>query len=211
MRRRLLLLAAPLSLAGCGSLLPTQKYIPRTIWPLQPPPPAVNAANTAGPVLLIRAISPAPGLESRGLQSLAQNGSLTVDYYNLWAVPPAEALTQGLIVWAQASGVFSAVVTPGTRLTPGLIVEGELSKLLFDQPTGRACAQMTLLIIKPSSTLAGFAQPLAQTRLIAYAPAAGTSPQAQAAAQSAAMANLLAQAVEQLERYAGQSAGSGSQ
>lgn len=209
MRRRALLLTTPLGLAGCGSLLPTQKYIPRTIWPLQPPPPTINAANPTGPVLLIRAINPAPGLESRGLQSLTENGNLTVDYYNLWAVPPAEALTQGLIIWAQASGVFSAVVTPGTRLTPGLIVEGEFSKLLVDLQAGRACAQMTLLIIKPSSTLAGFAQPLAQIRLIAYAPVTGTGPRAQAVAQSAAMADLLAQAIDQLERYAGQSTWSG--
>ncbi len=203
MPHRRLLLAAPLALAACGSLLPRQQYIPRTIWPLQPPPPGTNAAPGAGPVLLVRALAAAPGLDQRGLQSLAADGSLNVDYYNLWAVPPADALTQSLITWAQASGLFSAVVTPGSRLTPGLIIEGELTQLLADLPAGVARAQMSLLIIKPSGAAGGFAQPLAQLSLSASAPIEGSGPAAQEAAQSAAAASLLAQAMAQLSRFAG--------
>lgn len=203
MRRRILLLAAPLGLTGCGSLLPKQPYTPRTIWPLQPPPPATTrAANPTGPILLVRAINPAPGLEQRGLQSLDKNGSLSVDYYNLWAVTPAAAVTQGVISWAEASGDFSAVITPGSRLTPNLIVEGELSELLFDQATNQAQARMTLLIIKPAAAIAGFAQPLAQAKLNASAPAQGQGPAAQAQAQVEAVAGLLTQALALLRRYA---------
>lgn len=201
MRRRFLLLSAPLSLAGCGSLLPAQKYIPRTSWPLQPQPPSYTPARANGPVLLVRAISPAPGLEQRGLQCLTQSGSLKTDYYNLWAVPPAEALTQGLINWAQASGHFSAVITPGSRLTPDLIIEGELSELLVDLATNQARAQMTLLIIKPALNVAGFAQPLMQAQLTATALVQGSTPGAQAAAQSEAVANLLTQVVVLLDRF----------
>lgn len=158
--------------------------------------------NPHGSILLVRAMNPAPGLEQRGLQSLDKNGSLHIDYYNLWAVPPAAALTQGLISWAQASGDFAAVITPGSRLTPTLIIEGTFSELLFDQASHQAQAQMTLLIIKPAATIAGFAEPLAQTRLSATAPAQGDSPAAQAQAQSAAMAGLLTQAMALLNRYA---------
>lgn len=201
MRRRLLLLAAPLGLSGCGSLLPAQKYIPRTIWPLQPQPPTVKTAPPGAPVLLVRAINPAPGLEQRGLQSLTQNGNLVVDYYNLWAVPPAEALTQGLINWAQASGDFAAVIPPGSRLTPDLIVEGDLSELLFDLATNQAQARMTLLVIKPALNLAGNTQPLIQANLTATAPAQSKSPEAQAEAESKAVANLLTQAITLLGRY----------
>ncbi len=197
-----LLLAAPLGLASCGSLLPAQKYIPRTIWPLQPPPPAATDAAGKGPVLLVRTITAAPGLEARGLQSLAADGSLNVDYYNLWAVPPAEALTQNLIAWAQSSGLFSAVVTPGTRLTPGLIIEGELTQLLVDLPANTARAQMSLLVIKSSGSIGGFAQPLAQVSLTANEPLQGSGPAAQAAAQTKAVAGLLSQAVAQLARFA---------
>lgn len=202
MRRRLLLLAAPLGLSGCGSLLPTQKYIPRTVWPLQPQPTTTKIAPPGAPVLLVRAITPAPGLEQRGLQSLTSNGNLVVDYYNLWAVPPAESLTQGLVDWAQASGNFAAVITPGSRLNPDLIVEGDLSELLVNQTTNQAQAQMTLLIIKPTLSAAGSSQPLAQTKLTATAPVRANTPEAQAEAQSAAIASLLAQATALLGRYA---------
>src|SRR5271165_5481868 len=128
MPRRRYILAAPLALAGCASLLPAQKYTPRISWPLQPPSPAMAAPAAGGPVLMIRPIAAAPGLDARGLQSLAANGSLKLDYYNLWAVPPADAVTQALLDWSQASGTFSAVVTPGSRLSPALIVEGELTE-----------------------------------------------------------------------------------
>lgn len=201
MKRRLLLLSAPLSLAGCGSLLPAQQYIPRTSWPLQPQPPAYKTPQANDPVLLVRAITPAPGLEQRGLQCLTKSGNLTTEYYNLWAVPPAEALTQGLISWAQASGDFSAVITPGSRLNPDLIIEGELSELLVDLATNQARAQMTLLIIKPALNLTGFAQPLAQVQLTATALVQNNSPGAQAASQSEAVANLLTQAMAILQRF----------
>lgn len=198
MPHRRVVLVAPLGLAACSSLLPQQKYVARTIWPLQPAPPAAEGARAGGPVLLVRAMSAGPGLDQRGLQSLAADGSLTVDYYNLWAVPPADALTQGLVTWAQASGLFSAVVTAGSRLTPDLILEGELTQLLADPSANVARAQMSLLIIKASGALGGFAQPLAQLSLAAAAPLAGNGTAAREAAQNQAMAGLLTQAMAQL-------------
>ncbi|MGE4480529.1 ABC-type transport auxiliary lipoprotein family protein [Acidocella sp.] len=199
---RRFILAAPLGLVACSSLLPRQKYVPRTIWPLQPPPSGNGATMSTGPVLLVRGITAGPGLERRGLQSLLTGGDLKIDYYNLWAVPPADAVTQGLVSWAQASGLFSAVVTPGTRLTPGLIVEGELTELLTDIPARQARAAMSLLVIKPAGNLGGFAQPLGQVKLTAAQPVHGTGAAAQAAAQTQAVASLLAQAMARLAGYA---------
>ncbi|MGP8026293.1 MAG: ABC-type transport auxiliary lipoprotein family protein [Acidocella sp.] len=202
MPRRRIVLAAPLALAACASLLPAQKYTPRANWPLQPAPPAAVANAGTGPVLMIRPIAAAPGLEARGLQSLAADGSLDVDYYNLWAVPPADAVTQALLDWSQASGAFSAVVTPGSRLQPDLIVEGELTELLADPSRGEARAALTLVFIKPSGTLTGTALPVAQAMLKATAPLQGNDPAAMAAAQNNALSGLLTQAMAQLERAA---------
>jgi len=200
MPRRRIILAAPLALGACTSLLPAQKYEPRTNWPLQPAPPAPAASAGNGPVLMIRPIAAAPGLDSRGLQSLAADGSLKVDYYNLWAVAPADAVTQALLDWSQASGVFSAVVIPGSRVQPDLIVEGELTELLADPGRREARAALTLVFIKPAGTLAGTALPVAQTRLQATAPLQGDDPAAMAAAQNNALSGLLTQAMTQLER-----------
>jgi len=209
MPRRRFVLAAPLALAACTSLLPAQKYTPRVNWPLQPAPPAAAANAGNGPVLMIRPIAAAPGLDSRGLQSLAADGSLDVNYYNLWAVPPADAVTQALLDWSQASGAFSAVVTPGSRLQPALIVEGELTELLADPGRGEARAALTLVFIKPAGTLAGTALPVAQTRLQATAPLQGDDPAAMAAAQNNALAGVLTQAMVLLERAARDSAVAG--
>jgi cholesterol transport system auxiliary component len=194
MKRRVLLLA-PLALSACGGLLPTQKYIPRVNWPLDPAPPAQLPANPSGPVLMVRTLSAAPGLDQLGLQSLAPDGSLVVDAYNLWAADPAAAATQALINWLQASGAFSAVVSPGSRLTPDFIVEGELTELLADPAAGRARAVVTLVVIKPAGSVTGAALPIAQRRITGTAPLAGGTPAAQAAAQNAALADALARAV----------------
>ncbi|HUM07574.1 MAG TPA: ABC-type transport auxiliary lipoprotein family protein [Acidocella sp.] len=209
MPRRRIVLAAPLALAACTSLLPAQKYTPRVNWPLQPAPPAAAANAGNGPVLMIRPIAPAPGLDSRGLQSLAGDGSLKVDYYNLWAVPPADAVTQALVDWSQASGAFFAVVTPGSRLQPALIVEGELTELLADPGRGEAHAALTLVLIKPAGALTGTALPVTQARLQATAPLQGEDPTAMAAAQNNALSGVLAQAMVLLERAARDSAVAG--
>ena len=202
MNRRLILLA-PLALAGCGPLLPQQKYIPRVNWPLAPQPPVQNADNPAGPVLLVRAIAAAPGLGQQGLQVLQSDGSLTVDYYNLWAVSPADAVTQALLAWAQASGDFSAVISPGSRLNPAFILEGELTELLADTATGQARCVVTLVLMRNSPGLGAGAVPLAQVRLVGSAPLQGNTPAAQVQAQRAALASVLSQAVALLSRYTG--------
>jgi cholesterol transport system auxiliary component len=201
MKRRMVLLA-PLALGACSPLLPVQKYVPRVNWPLDPAPPAENAANPAGAVLLVRDIQAGPGLDQQGVQSLKADGSLNVDYYNLWAVNPADAVTQALLTWAQASGDFAAVVSPGSRLTAGLILEGELTELVADTNAGQARAVLTLVVIKNSGSVAAAALPLAQERITGTAPLQGTTPAAQVAAQSAALADALGQAVALVTRYA---------
>lgn len=201
MRRRFIL-AAPVALSACGSLLPAQKYTPRVNWDLAPPPPAFPPHTGTGPVLLIRPVAAAPGLEARGLRSLNADGSLKLDYYNLWAVPPADAVTQALVNWAQASGMFSAVVTPGTRLDAGLILEGELTELIAVPGQNEARAALTLAVIKPAGGLTGTALPLTQVLLRASAKLRGTDAAAAAAAENDAVASLLGQAMDLLTRFA---------
>jgi len=201
MNRRLVLFA-PLALTACGSLLPQQTYVPRINWPLAPEPPAQNAPNPAGPVLLLRDITAAPGMDQQGVQILQPNGSLNIDYYNLWAVSPADAATQSLLTWLQASGDFSAVVSPGSRLTASLILEGELTELLADLSTNQATAVLTLVVIKNSDSISAASLPLAQQRITGTAPLTGNTPAAEVAAQRAALANALSQAVTLVTRFA---------
>lgn len=201
MNRRLILLA-PLALSACGSLLPRQRYIPRINWPLNPPPSVALPSPAAGPVLLVRDLIAAPGFDQQGIQALQPDGSITVDYYNLWAAPPAQATTQALQTWCLASGAFSAVVSPGSRLTPNLILEGALTELVADLGTNQARATLTLVVIRPSAGLGATALPLDQARLTGTEPLASQSIADQVAAQRTALADVLGQAVTLVRRYA---------
>ncbi|MDR3521322.1 MAG: ABC-type transport auxiliary lipoprotein family protein [Acidocella sp.] len=201
MQRRLIL-TAPLWLAGCGSLLPAQKYVPQVNWPLQPAPPANNPPNPHGPILLVRDLAAGPGLNQQGLQTLQPDGSLDIAYYNRWAVEPADAATAALTAWAEASGAFSAVVNTGTRLTAQLIVEGEFTEFVADPAAGQARAVLTLVVIANNPGLTAKPHPLAQQRITGTAPLHSNDAAAEVAALQAALANALVQAVSLVVRFA---------
>jgi cholesterol transport system auxiliary component len=188
--RRLVFLA-PLALAGCGSLLGPQKYVARTDWPLAPPPPASGGGKGKG-VVLVRDFLAGPTLGGRGLLTLEPDGGLHTGYYNRWAVPPAQAVTASLIAWLQASGAFAAVVASGSALSETLAVEGTLDTLMADLTSNTARAALTMVVAKPHGI---GERPVLQRLITASAPLSGRTGPALVAAQRAALANVLGQAV----------------
>ena len=146
MRRRALLgagLAAPL--AGCG--LSERPYTERRQWPLVVRRPAILPPAEQGKVLLVRNIAAAPGLGVRGLQSLQPDGSLAIDFYEEWAVPPAESVESDLRQGLAEAGLFRAVVAPGSRLTADLVLEGTLTAFLADPAAGTARATLSVVLL----------------------------------------------------------------
>jgi cholesterol transport system auxiliary component len=139
-------LAGAAALAGC-SVLPQQPYLQRRDWPLLARRPAALPPRTKGPVLLVRGVQAAPGLESRGLQWKLPDGSLHVDYYEQWAVPPAQAVEDALRLWLADAGLFAAVVAPGSQLPADLTLEGELTEFLGDPQAGVARAALALVLL----------------------------------------------------------------
>src|SRR5205823_13414740 len=111
------------ALAGCG--LSERPYLKKRQWPLIVRRPRTEPPRRQGRVLLIRAIRAGPGLEARGLQSLQPDGSIKVDFYEEWAVPPAQAVEDNLRQWLAASGLFAAVLAPGSQLPADLVMEGD--------------------------------------------------------------------------------------
>lgn len=194
--RRRLLLAAPLALAGCGTILSKQAYTPRTDWPLAPEPDIGARGKPSRRVVQVQGIMAGPTLTERGLITLQPDGSIHRGYYNLWATAPADATTAALIAWLQASGDFAAVVGDGTSLQPDLIISGTLDTLLADPAKGVARAALTLVIAKPVGISA---RPLEQKRFIGTTPLSGQSSADLAAAQIRALASVLRQAVTLVE------------
>ena len=145
MRRRWVLAGAA-ALAGC-SLLPHKPSVQRRDWPLDVRREPAAPPNPRGRVLLVRTVRAGPGLEVRGLQWLQRDGSVHVDFYEQWAVPPAQAVEDDLLQWLADSGLFSAVVAPGSRLNADFVLEGELDVFIADLNAGVARVALALVLL----------------------------------------------------------------
>ena len=188
MRRRWLL-AAPAALGGC-SILPARPYLEKRSWPLDVRRPVTLPPRPGGKALLVRTLRAAPGLEARGLQIVQGDGSIRTDFYEEWSVPPADAVEDALRRWLAASGLFSAVLAPGSRARADLALEGELQSLLALPAQGSSVAALGLVLInlQPAPI-----RVLLQADATAAAPLSGTTPPDIAAAGRDAVARLMAQ------------------
>lgn len=157
MNRRLLL-GLPLLGAGC-SVLPDRPFIESQRFALEPRRAGPPGARTRH-ALLLRTMRTAPGLEHRGLRRLRADGSVEVAPYEEWLAPPADLAELALRQWLVASGRFTAVTAPGSRLTTSLILETELLILQIEGGVART-ALAALLLTQGSG--AGEARPLGQT------------------------------------------------
>ena len=145
MRRRMVLLGLA-GLGGC-SLLPSSNYVQRRDWPLDVQRASARPARLRGKVLLVREIRAGPGLDVRGLQWQERDGSVHVDFYEQWAVPPAQAIEDDLRQWLAGSGLFSAVVAPGSRLEANYVLEGELQTFIADPNAGVARVSVAFVLL----------------------------------------------------------------
>ena len=144
------LLGGVLALAGC-SVMPAAPYIEKRDWPLTATRPTTRPPTPSGPVLLVRSLRAAPGLDSRRLRVLGADGSTSVNFYEQWSAPPPLLVEDALRRWLADSGVFAAVLAPGSRLSPDLVLEGELTALWFDQRRGMVRVAIAGLLLAPAA------------------------------------------------------------
>lgn len=188
MRRRWLLTGG-VAIGGC-SLLPQQPYVQRREWPLDVRRAQSLPPRPRGPGPLVRSIRASPGLDVRGVQWLLKDGSVHVDYYEQWAVPPAEAVEDDVRQWLADTGLFSAVLAPGSRLNADLVLEGELDVLVADLNAGVARAAVALVLLDQRK---GQTKVLLQKTERAEVKLAGTDPPAIVDALKAALVEVLRQ------------------
>jgi len=187
MKRRLMI-ALPLSAAGC-SVLPDRPFIESQRFVLDPRRPGPPAGRPRHAILL-RTMRAAPGLEQRGLRRVRANGRLEVAPFEEWLAPPAELAEQALRQWLVASGRFTAVTAPGSRLETYLILEAELVELQIG-PDG-ARATMAVLLLTQTAGL-GDPRPRGPARLEAMISLpSGPDGGAQAFAMQEALSRVLA-------------------
>jgi cholesterol transport system auxiliary component len=188
MKRRALLGGAAATLAGC-SVLPERPYQERRQWPLDVRRPTSAVAAPHAPVLLLRALRAGPGLDTRGLRTRLADGAERIDNWEEWAVPPPQGVEECLRQWLAASGLFSAVVMPGSQAIAEFVLEGELVAFVGDQPAGVARVGLSLVLLRPTGT--GRYLPVLQRGLTGQAPLTATGGPALAASMQAALAALL--------------------
>jgi len=186
MRRRFLL-ALPLVLGGCSVI---QTSVERRQWPLLVPRPQSLPPRARDPVLQVRSLVAGSGLEMRGLHALQPDGSMNVNFYEEWAAPAADSVTEALRLWLSNSGKFAAVVGTGTGVQADLELSGTLAAL-WSVPAshvGRAGVVVTLLDQRPATPKVIF-----QRSFTADAPLPGETIPDAVAAQVAALAEVFRQ------------------
>ena len=85
--------------------------------------------RSAGRCCCFAAFAPRRGWTIAGSASLGGGGQVDTEFYNEWAAPPVELVEEAMRQWLAASGLFAAVVSPGSRLRAGLVLEAELLRL----------------------------------------------------------------------------------
>jgi len=113
-----------------------------------------------------------------------------VDFYEQWAVPPAQAAEDDLRQWLADAGLFRAVVAPGSRLNADYVLEGELDAFVaeLNANVGRAALALVLLDQRQGS-----AKVLLQRTIAAEARLSGTEAPAIAEAMKTALTEVLRQ------------------
>jgi cholesterol transport system auxiliary component len=185
-------------LAGC-SVLPGRPYQESQRFALAPQMPPPRPPARRGPVLLLRTLRAAPGLNARGLRIIGPGNEVTTEYWSEWVAPPADLVEEAMRRWLTASGRFSAVTSPGSRLPADLVLEAELTKLQAEPAAGLARAGLAALLLaeggRPSRVLG-------QVQVEGAAPLAGGRQDAArvvAADAAAAMTAAVGDALGQLE------------
>lgn len=201
---RRMMIGGTLLLGGCNTILQRPPAVQIVSWPLNVQRPRTLRSRRHGKVLLVGDIGAAPGLDQQGLQWLLPDGSVHVDFYNQWAVPPAAAVTSDLRQWMADSGMFAAVVGPNGALTPDFTLDGTLLTFMAEPRTltARAALAVTLLNARRRSPVV-----LLQTTLHAVAPLPQDTPAGVAAGLRAALARVLAETEDAVARVTGASRG----
>ncbi|MEO3475209.1 hypothetical protein AAFN86_25330 [Roseomonas sp. CAU 1739] len=199
LRRSLLL--APVALAAC-SVLPDRPYLDTQRFPLEPRRTGAPISGRGRRTLLLRTLRAGAGMETRNLRTIRPDGTESLDFYAEWAAPPAEAAEQSLRRWLIDSRLFAAILSPGSRVTPDFVMEGEITALAANQGQGVARAELTLLLVdeRNGSRLVG--QLVTDGTAPLPAGTAAPTPEQAAAAMSAALGNALASLEQALARYA---------
>ena len=185
--RRNGLAALGLLLGGC-SVIPERPNVPVRRYALAPRRPQQRPRRANGPVLQLRSLTGVPGLQDLGLRRARPDGGYDIAAYEEWLAPAADLAEPALRAWLLDSGLFSAVVGPGSRAESSLVLEAQLTVLEAAPFAGEARAGIAGLLLRDERLSMRVLSPL---EVRSTAPlATDAAPPAQAAAMEAALGDV---------------------
>ncbi len=196
LHRRSLLLGLPFLASACG--LSERPYAEQRAWPITLTRPEALPPRRGGLVLEVRSLRAGAGLEARGLQAVQPDGSIRTSFYEQWAVPPAEGVEEALRRWLADSGLYAAVVAPGTRVSADLVLDGAVTALWTNLADMTAKARVAVTVV---DARAASRRILLQDTASGTVGLAATVAPAAVRAQIAALAVVFGQIEDSLRRY----------
>ena len=190
-------LAALLALPGC-SALQSRPYVEPLRFRLDPVRPGPPLRGFGRQTVLVRLARAAPGTEGRMLRSINPDGTVHVEYYAEWVAPPAEAMDEALRRWLVASGLFAAVLAPGTRASSDLVLETELTALHADLGQGLARASLSAVLLREGALDRRAVRQFTVSGTAPLPPERPLRPEPQAQAMVAALAGAFMQLEQQI-------------
>jgi ABC-type uncharacterized transport system auxiliary subunit len=200
LHRRAMLLAAPLLASAC-SVLPERPYQEISRYALEPRRQGEGWRGKGRRLLLVRTLRAPAALDVRGLRGIRPDGTEEIDFYAEWISPPAEAAEQALRRWLMDARLFAAVLAPGSRANPDLVLEGELTRLVANRARGLAEAELNFVLISERESSPRVLGQMISTGSAAL-PTGALRPDQAAAAMNAALANAFGSLEQALSRYA---------
>lgn len=148
MRRRTLLCTS-LALSACANPF-SRPHPEKRLYVLETQRTGASLAAARPRSLLLRTVTAAAGAEGRGLVTRLPGNVHQTDFWNEFFAPPADMVHDAMRRWLADSGLFTAVLDPGSRGPADLALEARLIALLGDGTDPRAPAArlhlQTLLI-----------------------------------------------------------------
>jgi len=199
MMKRLLLIAAAISLSACS--LPTRAPVTPTSWNVAPERTGTPRQARTPFWLKIGAVSVAPPFDGKSLVYRLGDQRYEKDFYNVYSSIPGEMIGNAERQWLNNANIFSAAVGQNNSFFPYYILQASVNEFYGDyrvKPEAVVSVEFFLTVVN-----AGKTNPLIganrYTKRIALK---DNTPEALVIGQQQALAEILKQYEDQLDKYA---------
>lgn len=152
-RTATLLVFMALCAAGCGALTLTHPAPDKHLYAIAAtrPGPSAQAAAADKSVLKVRPLQISPAYQGKEMLYRVGDVEVESDYYNVFFVQPALALTQQTAQWLGRAGVFGHVVDSTSQMAETYLLEGMVNALygdFRDKTHPKAVLEMQFFLLK---------------------------------------------------------------